>query len=192
MVSWKTIALAVVLSLGMTACSRQPAVETIDDSSPDGQQLPFERAPNRKGLPPTSSVVEMPAGTPIMVRLQTPLSSATARDGEAFEAVLDEPIVVRSKVVARRGTMVTGRVVAAKPSDGDQTSGYMRLTLSAIALNGKSQPILTSSVFAKGGTQEVLPSSPESGPPNPGAQDIQFPPSHRLTFRLKETVPGQP
>ncbi len=192
MTSWKTVALAVVFTLGMTACSRQPAVETVDDPNPDGQQLPFERAPNRKGLPPTSSVAEMPAGIPIMVRLQTPLSSATARDGEAFEAVLDEPIVVRGKVVARRGAMVAGRVVAAKPSDGDQTSGYMRLTLSAIAVNGRSQPIQTSSIFAKGGTQEVLPTAQQTGAPNPGAQDIQFFPSHRLTFRLKETIPGQP
>ncbi len=192
MVSWKTIALAVVFSLGMTACSRQPAVETMDNSTPDEQQLPFERAPNRNGLPPTSSVAEMPAGTPIRVILQTPLSSATARDGEAFEALLDEPIVVRGKIIARRGTMVTGRVVAAKPSDRDQTSGYLRLTLSAIALNGRSQPIQTSSIFAKGGTQEVLPTTQETGSPNPGAQDVQLSPNHRFTFRLEETVPGQP
>jgi len=192
MASWRTVALAVALSLWMTACSKQPAVETLDDSTSEGQQLPFERAPNRKGLPPTSSVAEMPAGTPIMVRLQTPLSSATARDGEAFEAVLDEPIVVRGKIVARRGAMVAGRVAAAKPSDGNQTSGYLRLTLSAIALNGKSQPIQTSSIFAKGGSQEVLASATPAGSSSPGAQDIQLPASHRFTFRLKETVPGQP
>ena len=113
MTSWKTVALAVALSLSMTACSRQPAVETVDDSTTDGQQLPFERAPNRKGLPPAATVAEMPAGTLISVRLQTPLDSTTVRDGEAFEAALDEPVVVRGKVIARRGTMVTGRVVAA-------------------------------------------------------------------------------
>ena len=192
MASWKTVALALALSLGNTACSRQPAVDAVDDSTSDTQQLPFERAPNRKGLPPTSSVAELPAGTPIMIRLQTSLSSATAHDGEAFAAVLDEPIVVRGKIVARRGTMVTGRVVAAKPSDDNQTSGYMRLTLSAIALNGRSQPIQTSSIFAKGGTQEVLPNSQPSGSPNPGAQDIQLPASQLFTFRLKETIPGQP
>lgn len=192
MASWKAVALAVALSLGMTACSRQPAVETVDDSTPDAQQLPFERAPNRKGLPPTSSVAEIPAGTPILVRLQSPISSASARDGEAFSALLDEPIVVRGKIIARRGTMVTGRVVAAKRSDGEQTSGYLRLTLSAVALNGRSQPIQTSSIFAKGGTQEVLPPTHEAGSPNPGAQDIQLSPDHRFMFRLKETVPGQP
>ena len=192
MPSWRTVALAVALSLGMTACSRQPAVETLDDSAPDGQQLPFERAPNRKGLPPTATVVEIPAGTPITVRLQSPLSSASARDGEAFAALLDEPIVVRGKIIARRGTMVTGRVVAAKPSDGEQTSGYLRLTLSAVALNGRSQPIQTSSIFAKGGTQEVLPTTQETGSPNPGAQDIQLSPDHRFIFRLKEIVQGQP
>jgi hypothetical protein len=192
MTSWKTVAPAVALALGMTACSKQPAVETLDDSTTDTQQLPFERAPNRKGLPPTSTVVEIPAGTFIPVHLQTTLSSATARDGEAFEAVLDEPIVIRGKTVARRGTMVTGRVVAAKPSDNIQTSGYLRLTLSAISLKGRSQPIQTSSIFAKGGTEQVLTSLEQIDSPSPGAQDIQVPPSHRLTFRLKETVPGQP
>lgn len=190
--SWKTVALALALSLGNTACSRQPAVETLDDSPANAQQLPFERAPNRKGLPPTSTVAEIPAGTPILVHLQIPLSSASARDGEAFSVLLDEPIVVRGKVIARRGTPVAGRVVAAKPSDGIQTSGYLRLTLSAIALNGRSQPIQTSSIFAKGGTEEVLPATEKPGPPNPGAQDIQFSPNHRFIFRLKETVAGQP
>ncbi len=192
MVSWRTLVLAVALSLGMTACSKQPAVEALDDSASDGQQLPFERAPNRKGLPPTATIAEIPAGTPIKVRLQTPLSSASAHDGQAFEALLDEPIIVRGKVIAHRGTVVTGRVVAAKPSDHDQTSGYLRLTLSAIALNGKSQPIQTSSIFAKGGTQEVLRTSQETGSPDPGAQDIELSSAHLFTFRLKETVPGQP
>lgn len=195
MTSWKAATLTMALLLAVTACSRQPAVETLDDSTTDGQQLPFERAPNRKGFPPAVSVAEIPAGTPITIRLQSPLSSASSRQGEAFEAVLDEPIVIRGKTVVHRGAMIAGRVAAAKPSDGEQTAGYLRLTLSAIALNGKSQPIQTSSIFAKGGAREVLPEAPEAsipGEPHAGAADIQFPPNHRLTFRLKETLPGQP
>jgi len=188
----RVLTLILTLVLLLAGCSRQPAVATLDDPGPDLQQLPFERAPNRRGLPPTSSVADMPAGTVISVRLETPLSSASSHEGEAFEGVLDDPIVVRGKVVASRGTMVAGRVVAAKASDGQQTSGYLRLTLSAIALHGRSQAIQTSSLFEKGGSAEVLATASIASPPNAGAQDVELDANSRLTFRLQETVVGQP
>jgi hypothetical protein len=151
--------------------------------------------PNRKGLPPALTVAEVPAGTPIAIRLKSSLSSATARAGESFEAVLDEPVVVHGKVVIPRGAIATGRIVAAKPSDGQESSGYVRLALSAITMNGKSQPIQTSSIFAKGGAREFLSSNLATDSNHPitiGIADVQFAPAHRFTFRLKEAIAGQP
>jgi hypothetical protein len=97
---------------------------------------------------PTS--ITVPAGTVVAVRLQNSVSSATASPGDTFEAVLDEPLVVKGQTVANRGTAVTGRVVEAKPSGRLHDSGYLRLTLASITLNGKSIPVQTSSLFAKG------------------------------------------
>jgi hypothetical protein len=118
--------------------------------------LPFDRAADKNGISPTGSLTPaaIPAGTPITVRLQSSLSSAASHSGEPFDAVLDEPIVIDGQTVAPRGATVTGRVVAAKASGRLHDPGYLRLTLTAIEVHGKSLPMQTSSIFAKGGSHE--------------------------------------
>jgi len=185
------------------ACSRQPAVRSLDNSDSENSQLPFERPPNRVGIPPTAAVVfqGIPAGTQLKIRLQSPLSSEFARAHDAFQAVLDEPVVVQGKIIVPRGALVGGRVVAARSSEGERIPGYLRLTLSTIAVNGRSWPVETNSIFAKGGAWEHSPSefpAPEGlgSRPSPAetpavTQDVRFSSGDRFTFRLKETVPNQ-
>ena len=96
----------------------------------------------------------MPAGTPITIRLQSAVSSATSHAGDPFEAVLDEPILVQGQTIAPRGATVTGRVVAAKSSGRLHDPGYLRLTLASITVKGKALPVQTSSIFLKGGSHE--------------------------------------
>ncbi len=92
----------------------------------------------------------VPVGTVLNVRLQNSVSSATSSPGQSFDAVLDEPLVVNGKTVAPRGAAVTGRVVEAKSSGRLHSSGYLRLTLASITIEGKSMPVETSTLFAKG------------------------------------------
>jgi hypothetical protein len=110
--------------------------------------------PEKKNLfgaaPEVPTAITIPAGTVVAVRLQNTISSATAHPGESFDAVLDEPLVVKGQTVAEKGAPVTGRVVEAKSSGRLHNSGYLRLTLSSLNLNGKQVPIQTSSLFAKG------------------------------------------
>ncbi len=147
MKSWKVtslaaMALALALAVG---CSQQPGVQAGDDG-----------AAGTRGLSPTGSLLSasIPAGTPITIRLQTAVSSATSQSGETFDAVLDEAIVVQGQTVAPRGAAVTGRIVAAKASGRLQDPGYLRLTLATITLNGKAVPLQASSIFVKGGSHE--------------------------------------
>lgn len=58
--------------------------------------------------PPPQLLV--PAGTWVTIRLNEPLSSSTAVQGQAFNGTLAKPIVVNGYVVARAGQMVGGRV----------------------------------------------------------------------------------
>ncbi|MBZ5721538.1 MAG: hypothetical protein LAO03_14260 [Acidobacteriia bacterium] len=154
---WQTIGLGVLLLalIVSVGCARQPGVQAADENATD-QQLPFDRASDKGGISPTGSLMPaaIPAGTPVTVRLQTALSSEASHSGDSFEAVLDEPIIVQGQTVAPRGATVTGTVVAAKASGRLHDPGYLRLTLSAISLNGKSLPVQTSSIFAKGGSHE--------------------------------------
>jgi len=145
----------VVLALAV-GCSRQPGQTASDENTAGDQQLPFDRASDKKGISPTGSLMPaaIPAGTPITIRLQSSSSSAASRSGDAFETVLDEPIIVEGQTVAPRGATVTGKVVDAKASGHLQDPGYLRLTLTEISVNGKSLPVQTSSIFVKGGSHE--------------------------------------
>jgi hypothetical protein len=150
-----------VLALA-TACSKLPegAQATQPESTAQpatADTLPFSK-PAGRGLQPSASLVPgnvtIPAGTAIAVRLQTGVSSASARAGDQFEAVLDEPILVNGNMVAPRGTPVTGRVVQARSSGRLHNSGYLRLSLASITLHGRAVPVQTSSVSASGGAHK--------------------------------------
>jgi hypothetical protein len=93
---------------------------------------------------------KLPAGTPITIRLQNTISSASSHTGDHFECVLDEPIVIDSQTVVARGTMLSGSVLTAKSSGRLHDPGYLRITLISMNVNGKSVDIATSSIFAKG------------------------------------------
>ncbi len=146
--------------LAMTAgCSRgipDNADASAPDTSSDSDTLPFHGGGHGlfSSRPPVPSAVTIPAGTPIAIRLQQSLSSASARSGDPFDAVLDDPIVVDGQTVAPRGAAVTGRVVAARGSGHLHNSGYLRLTLASITIAGKPVPVETSSMFIMGGAHK--------------------------------------
>jgi hypothetical protein len=96
----------------------------------------------------------IPAGTSLAVHLKTPLSSATSRSGDAFEAVLEEPIIVLGQTIAPRGAILAGKVLEARASGPSEDAGYMRLALTGISINGEVIAIQTSSIFLKRGSHE--------------------------------------
>lgn len=145
------------LLLFSVACGTVPdSVSAATTPPAGGFNPPF--AETNKGVLSTHSLAPdeatIPAGTPISVRLENAISSASNRPGDEFAAVLDEPIVVDGKTIAPRGAMVRGRVVAARSSGRLHKSGYLRLALASIEMNGKSQPVHTSSVFVVGGSHK--------------------------------------
>ena len=127
--------------------------------SAENSNLPFGNKPpaqeSAQKLVPDE--VTVPAGTPVSFRLQSAISSASNRSGDEFAAVLDEPLVIDGKTVAARGAAVRGRVVAARSSGRMHNSGYLRLSLVSMELNGKNGKFVavhTSSVFATGGAHK--------------------------------------
>lgn len=134
------VLVSVVLGLAI-ACSTgsQPPLADSDTST---KQVPFSEG----------KTITVPAGTPIYVRLQQPLSSARAQVGQEFSAVMDEPLVVDNQTAVPSGAAVTGKVVAARESGHLHNAGYLRITLEAIAVNGKPVPVETNSVYTGGGS----------------------------------------
>ncbi len=148
-----------LLLVAIIGCSGQLPANS-QAAAPDPAQnneLPFDQQA-KKGILPTRTIVPsevtIRAGTPVSVRLQNALSSATANPGESFEAVLDEPLVVNGQTIAPKDAAVRGRVVAARKSGRMHNSGYLRIALSSIAIEGKAVPVQSSSIFVTGGAHK--------------------------------------
>ncbi len=202
-----------VLMIGgviLLGCWQREALPTAEDNATADQHLPFQGTSDTGGVFPTGTLTPaaIPAGTPLTIHLQAALSSATSRPSDPFEAILDEPIIVRGNVVAPRGAILAGKVLDAKASDQLHDPGYLRLALTAISLNGKSVPILTSSIFVTRGSHEKRnPAAISSGTTNSkGAlisasvkaagtayptrnKDVGVAAERHLTFHLAQPLP---
>jgi hypothetical protein len=149
-----------------SALAQNQPTSTVAQNQPTNDAMPFSKsAGNSSDAPPFSkhdkkdegsksslvpNSVTVPAGTPVSVRLQQSVSSASSHAGDTFEAVLDEPLVINGQTVADKGTAAMGKVVQAKSSGRLHDSGYLRLTLASIEINGKQVPVQASSIFVKG------------------------------------------
>jgi hypothetical protein len=198
-----------LLALTLAGCSQRESLPTSVETVSADQHLPFEGTSDKAGNFPTGSLTPtaIPAGTPVTIHLQLSLSSASSRPGDPFDAVLDEPIVVRGQTIAPRGAVLVGKVLDAKPADQFQEPGYLRLALTAISLNGKLIPIQTSSIFVKRGSHEqrnvtilrdgsgkkgALIGASIDAPGTTfatGSMDVGVAPERRLTFRLAQSLP---
>jgi hypothetical protein len=189
----------ILLTLGLLcACSRPPADNA---SSSDSQKLPFDRQPRSTGISPSQtllpSTTKLPEGTPIPIRLQSALSSASSHAGDTFRATLDEPVVIEGQTLVARGTPATGRVLEAKPSASSRgrslesalEPGYLRIVLVSLEVGGRPVMIETSSIFAKGGSREER--NPAAGAASGASQkdkDIVLGTDRRLNFRLAQSI----
>jgi hypothetical protein len=194
----------VLLMLGLlSACSRPPADNA--SNSGDSQKLPFDREPRSTGISPSQALIpsttKLPEGTPIPIRLQKALSSASSHAGDTFSATIDEPVVIDGQTVVPRGTSATGRVLEAKPSVGSRASsredtlepGYLRIVLESLNIGGRPVMIETSSIFAKGGSREertpaTAAASGAGREDKSRDKDIVFGIDRHLNFRLAQTV----
>lgn len=89
-----------------------------------------------------------PAGTHIMVKLESALDSRQHKAGHKFTAVLEGDIVADGKVIAPRGTTVYGQLTDAKKSGRLAGQSEMQITLTHILINNQLHPVVTSGVKA--------------------------------------------
>ena len=183
MPSVRTAVVLLMLSF-LCACARPPA----ENANTPSQNLPFDRQSRSTGVSPSQSLIpsttKLPEGTPIPIRLQSALSSASSHAGDTFSAIIDEPVVVDGQTLISPGTPATGRVLEAKPSQRSLEPGYLRVVLVSLQVGGKPVTIETSSIFAKGGSRDER----NSPIPSQRDKDVVFGPDRHLNFRLAQTV----
>jgi hypothetical protein len=134
---------------------QQPGAAAVPGSQPasaPGQPAPgvapsqpAESAAPTQPAPPREVTLE--AGTPVVVRTTTALSTNTNAAGERFAATLAEPLVVGDVVVAPKGAEVEGQI--AEADKGGRVKGRARIAVRLVSVttsNGERLPIATNVV----------------------------------------------
>ncbi len=81
---------------------------------------------------PTKTIIILPRGSVIHMKLQTTLTSKTNKSGDKFQGMVTQPVVANDKVLVPEGSMVDGHVVMAKSSGRIAGRASMRIVLDHI------------------------------------------------------------
>jgi hypothetical protein len=116
--------LALLCTLALAGC--QPAPSSAPASAPATQ--------------PAASAAPVEEGTSLVLKLETAVSTATARVGDTVVARLAEPVRKGEKVVLAEGAELRGRVMTAVPAGGKDPA-HLVVEFELLVVNGKSQQI---------------------------------------------------
>ena len=166
-------AIIVTMGIAVAACSspqsEQPAAPAADASSP-GQPASTAApapAPGASATPPAPAaaasapapapppprkpkVARLVAGQALTIRTTREISTKTAKTGDAFSAILEEPIRVDDWVVAAAGAKMDGRIV--EVDKGGRIKGKASLSIELTHLttsDGQKIEIVTSPVTSE-------------------------------------------
>ncbi len=175
-----------------SACSR--SIRVPDEGASQESQAPFQadgvtsggaqpvhEVPRHEDGPPFENARSLPIGTLLTVRLSDPLTAGGKGNDLAFEAVVDQSVLIDENTVLPQGTSVSGRVESARTSEMKPERGYVRLVLASVHLGGIEIPVQTASLFARQG-----PAARAS------LSTVRLEKGRRLTFRLTEPVSLNP
>jgi hypothetical protein len=97
--------------------------------------------------PPMEGSIELPAGTNVVIRMIDGVDSETARQGQTFQASLDQPIMLpNGQTAVDRGADVVVKLVDAKESGTFTGRAELALNLQSIRVNGRMVDVNTQSV----------------------------------------------
>ena len=92
--------------------------------------------------------VTVPEATEMQVRLDTPLSSRTARAEDRFEGTVMVPVYVDNRMVVAAGARVRGTVVSAMPADRPARGGKLDLAFNTLELEDNTRVDVRSRVVS--------------------------------------------
>ncbi len=125
----------------------------------------------------------LPSGTLVMVRVQDSLPLSSIHPGDRFTGCLAEPLKLNGNTLIESGDPVSGRIELVQPPIWTPlrgaVSGYLRLSLNSITVNGRTIPLKTSNLFARTNLPSTLPSVGLTS-----NREFHLQPGRRLTFRL--------
>lgn len=120
-----------------TAASAPPGTPNATPAAPANTPPPPPPPPP----PPQPVTYTIPAQTRVTVRLAQTISSKTAKEGDAFDATVTSPIVVKGKTLVPTGSTATGTVTASNARGKFKGQGVLSLRLTSLRIHGAPTPI---------------------------------------------------
>jgi hypothetical protein len=99
---------------------------------------------------PAGSMVTIPAGQPMLVRMIDSVDSSKNHVGDIFHASLETDLTVNGALVARKGTDVYGRLAEAKEAGHLAGSSELQLELTRMVIDGRDYPVVSSDYTLQG------------------------------------------
>ena len=97
------------------------------------------------------NMVNVPAGTRLVVRMVDGISGGNSRAGTLFTARLQGNLMVGNTIVAPDGSTVFGRIIASSGASRVAGRSELSLELTDIQVNGTRFPILSNDYSVQGG-----------------------------------------
>ncbi len=103
--------------------------------------------------PSAAVLVTIPGGTPLSVRLVDSIDSNKNKDGDAFHATLDSPIIAGGQVVVPKDADVEGEIRGLKSAGHFTGRSEIALVLTKLSFNGRSYDIETNEYKKEGASR---------------------------------------
>ena len=132
---------------------------TYPDNSPAPEERPVGTTGSTRQQPAqveSSRRGEIPVGQELDVRLQTPLSSATATPEQRFETTTAVDLLQGDAVLVPAGSKIRGVVSSVDKAGRVDRSGRLTLAFDQITVNGREYPIraMATDIFESKGIRE--------------------------------------
>ena len=127
-------------------------------SAPARQRTRFSSAalgrPTAASVRPSAvSLVTLPEGTPLSVRLVDSIDSNKNKDGDTFHATLDSPILAGGRVAVPKDADVEGQIQDLKSAGHFTGRSEIALVLTRVSFNGKEYEIETDKYTKEGASR---------------------------------------
>jgi hypothetical protein len=142
---------------GVKTVTNDLEVASAEASAPAHASTPSRQRARSAGSavvrPSSASLVTIPEGSPLSVRLVDSIDSNKNKDGDVFHATLDSPIVAGGRVVVPKDADVEGEVQGLKSAGHFSGRSEIALMLTKLSFNGKSYDIQTNPYTKEGASR---------------------------------------
>lgn len=126
-----------------TGSSASSSASTPSSASAPGSAPASAPAPQ---APPPPTVIDLPSGTRIHVRLDQDLGSKISQPGDSFTATVADDVMVNGQTVIPRGARAVGTVIDAKGLGRFKGGALLEVRLDRVHTNWGSYPVASSTI----------------------------------------------